>query len=105
MIVTTKRDLIMSVAERWRRQYPAPLAASDKEEIYERLTKLNLLTCSAEEVAAVIGNESWTRMKCDECGIETDWLICVGAAPDLESSTAHLCRSCAGKVGEEANAL
>jgi hypothetical protein len=69
----TKRDKILSVADRWREQYP-----KEKEDVYKKLKSLNLETASEKEVSDIIGNDSWTNIMCDEC--EKD----VGAVYHLE---------------------
>jgi hypothetical protein len=107
MKLTTQRDLIRSVATRWRQQYEpfthdTPLFSVrnghrqviPKKEIAASLEALDKETATAADVAAIIGNESWTRLTCDECGKDTDAVIMVGQEPDYESHTASLCRSC-----------
>lgn len=108
MKLTTQRDLIRSVAARWRQQYE-PFTNDDKplfsvrngyrepireKPIAEKLDALDKETATAADVAAIIGNESWTRLTCDECGKDTDAVLTVGQEPDYESHTASLCRSC-----------
>jgi hypothetical protein len=108
MKLTTQRDLIRAVAARWRQQYE-PFTNDDKplfsvrngyrqpipkKAIAEKLDALDKETATAAEVAEIIGNESWTRLTCDECGKDTDALLTVGQEPDYESHTASLCRSC-----------
>lgn len=99
MKTITQRDCILRVCDRWEAQYtPFDRHSQDKLETYKRLQRLNLETCSAKDVADVIGNSSWTTLKCDECGQEADWVLRVGEEPDYESRTACLCKACAGKV-------
>jgi hypothetical protein len=111
MTLTTQRDLIRAVAERWRRQYEPfnheiPLFSvrngyiqeRTKMQIAEMLDALDKETATPPDVADIIGNESWTRMTCDECGQDTDALLTVGQDPDYESCTASLCRSCTEKA-------
>lgn len=99
----SQRSLIREVCNRWRRQYEPFVGVShDKFVIYEKLKALDLETCSVEDVTAAIGNSSWTRLKCAECGKEVDWVLQVGEPPDYESATANLCRDCVRKVAEYA---
>jgi hypothetical protein len=101
MNIVTQRDQIRGVCKAWREQYP--LAAkhfADKHEIYHRLCQLNLEQCRAEDVNDIIGNVSWTSLRCDECNQETDWLLYVGEPPDYESRTARLCKSCCKQVAQ-----
>lgn len=94
MKVITQRDRILTVADRWRRQYSYKGVDQDKLDILKNLEALDLATCSAEDVDRVIGNNSWTCVDCNECEAKTDWVIVVGEEPDYESQTARLCRSC-----------
>ena len=69
-----------------------------KEAIYEKLLKLDS-NATAEDVKDIIGNDSWTNLRCDEC--ETDGLdviIQVGQEPDYDSSTVNLCIDCSVKA-------
>lgn len=100
--------MILKIPERWKAaqvdKYGADthdgtayylLNTPTRGQKYEALQKLDLQTCSAEDVNKIIGNGSWTRLLCNECNKPADWVIEVGEAPDYESSTARLCRSCA----------
>ena len=107
MKLTTQRDLIRTVAARWRQQYEPfshdiPLCSVrnghrqtiPKKEIAAMLDATDLETATPADIAAIIGNESWTRLTCDECGKDTDAVLTVGREPDYESRTVSLCRSC-----------
>lgn len=99
--VITKRTLIQSIPDRWRRQYLRGRDGREhdwldrqKECIYNRLRKLDLSVVSAQEIAAIVGNDSWTRITCDQCSMDVDAIVRVGQAPDYESHTAGLCKKC-----------
>ena len=112
MNLITQRDLIRAVAKRWRETYEPftddqPLFSwrtgqtsppLNKQQIAEKLDALDPETATAEEVNAAIGNESWVRLSCDECGKETEALVTVGQAPDYESHTASICHTCVQKL-------
>lgn len=106
MKVFTTRDVIRRVADKWHSQYQpfandsAPWCGKTKSGIWQELVALNKETATAEQVNAIIGNEYWTRMKCDECAQEVDWLIRLGQEPEYESSTASLCQECLRKAAE-----
>ena len=111
MHITTQRDLIRAVAGRWRDTY-APFTNDKpmfslhvarpvlraKKVISEELDALDPETATADEVNIIIGNESWTRLSCDECGSNVDVILTVGQEPDYESRTASLCKSCVQKA-------
>jgi DNA-directed RNA polymerase subunit RPC12/RpoP len=117
MKLITKREVIRDVAKRWREQYEPfkeerPLFSvrngiqicKTKREIADELDSLDKETASDADVDAIIGNEYWTSMKCDECGQEVDVLIRVGQEPDYGSHTAYLCMPCIRKAFDLSNA-
>lgn len=92
--VTTVRDVIKNVADRWALQYEGTIRP-EKIAIGEKLKAMNLETASAKDVAKVIGNTSWTNLECDSCGASNlPIIITVGAPPEIESRTANLCMGC-----------
>ncbi len=93
MKIIKERDLILDVANAWKEQY-----GSFNTHIYKSLLALDLNTAAAEDVEAIIGNKSWTSIRCNECDNYTDFAIQVGEEPDYESRTACLCKSCFNKA-------
>ena len=100
----TERDRILTVAERWDAQYSIniegmpprpdnPLASGDTaRQISERLHKLNLKKVKASTVNNVIGNDSWTRIKCEECEKDVEQAVVLyGSGSD---SAIEICESC-----------
>lgn len=100
MKIITERDRIRNVAERWAQVYEKGYYANDpvKQGILQSLRMLNPETCSAADVNKVIGNKSWTTMRCNECKEDTTWIIQLGETPDCESATANICRACFDKA-------
>lgn len=116
MKLTTHRDAIRNVANRWIEQYAPftndlPLfsfrnglkSEKTKKQISEELDALNKETATPQDVASIIGNESWTRLVCNECNKEVDAILTVGEEPDYESHTADLCMDCVRKAFSFAN--
>jgi hypothetical protein len=60
--VFDQRQLIRSVAERWRRQYP-----DSREDVQAALDALDLSEATAEQIDKIIGNQSWTHLFCSSC--------------------------------------
>lgn len=86
----TIRSQIRIVAQRWRHQYP-----HEKLDIAAALEALDVETATPDDVAAIIGNRSWTDLRCDECGQhERDAVVQLGETPDYESNTASVCAPC-----------
>jgi hypothetical protein len=92
----TQRDTILGIVKRWEDQYSSYLGdgVNDKNKILAKLKALDLETATPEQIATIIGNDSWTRLSCDECGKEVTTVIVLGEEPDYESSTASLCHEC-----------
>ncbi len=98
----TERDQIRTVADRWGEQYGKPYWKNDeeKQEIGRRLAALDKEKCSAADVAAIIGNDSWSLLQCDNCEAEVTAVVRVGDDPDYDSRTVTLCKPCAVKAVE-----
>lgn len=67
MELVFSRQNIINVAARWHQQYsdglyPALII------IGERLAALDLESATPDDVAAIIGNKSWSHFTCHECG-------------------------------------
>jgi hypothetical protein len=99
MELITKRYKIDVVADRWKHQYYdisrgwTQTLRGSTENVYRRLKELPQ-GATEEQVAGIIGNRSWTKLQCDECGKAVSAVVQVGAPPDYESSTAWLCLDC-----------
>ena len=91
MEVISKKKLIKDVAKRWSSQYPTG-GDGDKAIIYRNLVAQQPET--EDEVEEIIGNRSWTRNDCGECGKDVSVLVQLGQEPDYESSTAYVCLDC-----------
>ena len=99
MKITTQRDLIRTAPKRWRNTYePFNNDQLSKREIADELDKLDLESATPSDVADIIGNESWTRITCDQCKKEVTAVLQVGERRDYESATANLCRKCVEHV-------
>jgi hypothetical protein len=98
--LVTRRQIILGVARRWKAQYRDDIAKKSvsygphRGLIYEKLLRLDLSTCTADDVDVVIGNHSWTILICDGCDKDVEAAVTVGEEPDYESSTATLCEAC-----------
>lgn len=67
MRLITKRERIKEVLESWKGQYPNVKMWQDKQKVTEELEKLNFNSVSEKKIIEIIGNNSWTRLDCDEC--------------------------------------
>lgn len=94
MYILTKKEMIEAVAERWKHQYFMRgvwgKCKGGSESIYNQL-KLLGSGATEDEIAAIIGNRSWTENKCDDCGNDAD--ITAVLAENSESSV-QICLDC-----------
>lgn len=51
-----------------------------------------------EHVERIIGNNTWTRNVCDECGNDSEITVQLGEEPDYDSATAKICQECLKKA-------
>jgi hypothetical protein len=104
MYITTKRELIDTVAERWRNlRYsdgwigPEPMK-HHSERVHNELVKLPP-DATESQVTAILGNSSWTRNTCNECGKDSEVLIIIGEHNrNTGEHTAWVCVDCLKKA-------
>lgn len=97
MYKITRKTKAADTAARWKYQYETavetpgdPASTSDPKAKYQRLVTLGL-NPDPDDVDEIIGNPSWTEVDpCDECGVELDILIGIGAGCE----SVALCKSC-----------
>ncbi len=96
MRIITKRERIKGVLESWKKQYPL---GKGRDEITNELSKLNLNKVSAKKINDIIGNNSWTRLRCDECEKDKEIIIMFLEKweEDYESNSCSLCFDCLKK--------
>lgn len=100
MELITERSRIKTVAERWDAVYGPefrPTAGGSSKEKSEKLHALNLSKVSANTVNKIIGNDTWTRIVCDEC-LKPVTKVAVLYNPGDKSAVFEICESCATKV-------
>lgn len=99
MELITERSRIKGVADAWDAQYAPefrPTASGSSKEKSEKLHALNLSKVSTATVNKIIGNNSWTRLVCDEC-LKPVAKVAVLYAGD-GAAAFQICESCATKV-------
>lgn len=93
----THRQEIATVAERWKDQYFANGRWGGTDgafAIYKKLKALNITKATPADVTKIIGNETWTMIRCDGCDSYVEKAVQVGATPEYESATTTLCVNC-----------
>jgi len=104
MELITKRSLIKSTPERWKMQYEREIKSGNsltvragsksRKETYDLLCKLDLDKCSESDIRDIIGNDSWTSLRCDECGLDSDICVAIGSGAGGEYSPEEICFKC-----------
>lgn len=98
MRTITERDLIRGVADAWFAQH-AGCKRADQVATGNKLRAMDKETASAEQVAEIIGNRSWTDLQCHECGAHgVKAVVEVGVSDDYDGATARLCFACIRKA-------
>ena len=95
MRIIRKADKILTVSKRWDEQYRDDNDLT-KIKIGNRLR--NKKTITENEITEIIGNNSWTKNLCYECGNDCDSIILFGEESDYESSTFYVCHDCLKKA-------
>jgi hypothetical protein len=104
-LITTKQQAAQA-ADKWKRTYFNEDSRQWYKYVFEHLTKKERYEALValgpeprpEDVETIIGNRSWTRIRCSECGKEAGEVVEVGEEPDYESSTTWLCKDCLRKA-------
>lgn len=60
----------------------------------DALLALDLETCSAADIATIIGNPSWARLECDHCGSDVETIVRIGSEPEYDVRWQDLCKDC-----------
>ncbi len=95
MELITKTSILKGLAQRYQQQYAKNMQFRDgswSDSIVKRLSEETDLT--EEKAAEIIGNKSWTRNSCNECGEDVFAVVQLGEEPDYESATAKVCVNC-----------
>ncbi len=103
-MIITKRLLIQRVHNRWTSAYPKgttlltkPTKSSDQ--IADELARLDTDTATPEQVAAIIGNISWTDLKCGQCNADVEAVMDISA--HYSDKVNYICHPCLKKAALE----
>lgn len=98
--VVTERSIIRNMRKIWMDRYSSMKPTSrfgfkrTVGEIRFDLKKLDLETCSMEEVEEIIEGTLSLRNRCDHCDKDVKALIRFGDEPDYQSRWQDLCLEC-----------
>lgn len=100
-MLITPQSLAEKAADRWYNQYKDRLhgyphsASKTNNTIYNELCALDNPT--PESVAAIIGNDSWTRIVCSACNDDKMPAVVAIDVTHGEYAT-HICEKCARQI-------
>jgi hypothetical protein len=103
----TLRDCLSTIADTWRTQYGTGpykwTVPSNAQAVYNRLSLLDGLTCTRDEVDQAIGNDSWTNLRCDLCRAEKlDAVLRYTSSHPDEEPQVDFCLKCFGEAAKTA---
>lgn len=107
MHLITIRGIIKNLPALWRESHKETIKnntpayspnARSNAEIARLLDALDTDTATPDDVAAIMGNNSWTDIHCNECKQIVPSAVQIGEEPDYESYTAIVCLQCLGKA-------
>lgn len=100
MKLITERSLIKDICDHWKEQYGRSIAKGkdDKYNIYCKLCALDTDIATKEDIADIIGNDSWVKVHCDECNKNVATVVVLGEEYDYDSKTAYICPNCLKKA-------
>ena len=101
MKLVTRRSVIEGIAAAWERQFGPDPERPKCRAILSTLRSLDLGVATESQIARIIGNRSWTRIECIECGQDQDEAFHLGGAEETVDQPVYLCRSCLEKAAQE----
>jgi hypothetical protein len=100
MKLLTAKSQAAEAAERWKKNYFnqrtglwSSTISGPAKVVYDALIALGPHPEPAD-VNRVIGNDSWTDNRCNECGLSGRSVVQLGDEPDYDSSTVWVCEEC-----------
>ena len=97
----TKQGLALTAYSRWKEQYKDN--TNPKHKVKEHaLGCIPLSEITPEKVDEVIGNSSWTKLQCEECGRESNEVM---RLHNEYGKSFHICSRCLKRANQEMGIL
>lgn len=97
-----RRDVIKSVLDRHKQQYPDDsyrlCDGSTAGETRRKLERLDFDHCTPADVDAVMVGNAWADNDCDVCGENVPLLIRIGSEPDYDARWQDICPECLSRA-------
>lgn len=91
--IVTKNHILRKVPRRWSEQYK-DTTSPEHQGVTRNLDALKW-PFTADQVNSIIGNKSWTKLECDGCESDSEFL----AVFDKYDTTISLCKNCIKELG------
>lgn len=101
--IITQRDVIRTVPNGFEAQYGHDRRRWGK--VIDALNALDVETCSASDITAIIGNDGWTSLYCEECDARAEALVRIGDEPDYQACWIDLCPACVAVAAVKATEI
>ena len=95
MKIVSKEIKLATLYNRWKKCGP-DMMNNKWVPVYNRLKNNPPKTC--EEANEIIGNDSWTEIRCSQCHNLKNVVVRVGEEPDFDSATSYICKDCLEKA-------
>ena len=91
--IISRRDVLLGIPDAWAQQYHEKRWAIDPDKLHigARLQSLKGTDYTEKQVNEIIGNASWTSLRCDECEKQVDAVVLFG---DPEYPQIKVCEGC-----------
>lgn len=94
LTVVKVEDVWKSVPAAWAEQYKHYASDDRFADITRKLNALKDDELTGDRIEKIIGNDSWTRINCDECDRECNTVIRIGENTDYEARWVDVCSEC-----------
>ena len=95
--IIRRSDIVAKAVDRFEEQYGGGLYPHHKAKIPE-LRALPKDGRYSENIDKIIGNDSWTKIECDECGERKEILVTIGVDREWDCAAASVCEECVSKA-------
>jgi hypothetical protein len=89
--IIKKADQLQDIPDKWTAQYARSTTPWHRE-VSQNLQALKPEERTQERMDQIIGNGSWTALRCQVCGKDVDVLMQLGEEPDYDSTGINICK-------------
>lgn len=106
IVLTFRANVVKAAPDRWATQYSGSYRNDETERKTERLLALKAAgPFTAEQVNEIIGNSSWTELRCSECRDDVEVLAVFGGDDyDWQNVCANCLRTALAEIARSESA-